>query len=85
MELSDDRYEHRRTSAYTHLPKNAGQPKIFAGISPIKMPGVKEPWTELREGRCSSKVQQLHRTTPTVYDRQRPLTCANDPYRLLCP
>ena len=31
MELSDDRYEHWRTSAYTHVPKKAGQPKIFAG------------------------------------------------------
>jgi Domain of unknown function (DUF3387) len=35
-------------------------------------------------GKCSSKVQQPHRTAPTVYDRQSPLTCANDPYRLLC-
>jgi hypothetical protein len=39
MELNDDRYERWRTSAYMHVPKNAGQPKIFAGISSIKMPG----------------------------------------------
>jgi hypothetical protein len=35
-------------------------------------------------GKCSSKVQQPHRTTSTLYDRQSPLACANDPYRPLC-
>jgi hypothetical protein len=29
-------------------------------------------------------VQKLHCTTPTPYDRHRPLNCVNDPYRLLC-
>ena len=35
--------------------------------------------------KCSSKVQQPHRTTMTLCDRYRPLACVNDPYRLLCP
>ena len=29
-------------------------------------------------------VQQPQRTAPTLYDRQSPLTCANDPYRPAC-
>ena len=35
--------------------------------------------------KCSSKVQQPRRTTPTLYVRQSPLTYANDPYRPLYP
>ena len=35
--------------------------------------------------KCSSKAQQPHRTATTKYDRQRPLSCVNDPYRPLCP
>ena len=31
------------------------------------------------------QVQQPHRTATTNYDRQRPLSCVNDPYRPLCP
>jgi hypothetical protein len=37
------------------------------------------------QNRCSSKVQQPHRTTSTQYDCHQPLACANDLYRLLCP
>ena len=54
--------------------------KLSLLISLIGMPGVKESWTGLHEGRCSSKVQQPHRTTTTLNDQYRPPTCVNDPY-----
>jgi hypothetical protein len=34
--------------------------------------------------KCSNKVQQPHRTAPTPYDLQSPVTCVNDLYRPYC-
>src|SRR5580692_11213897 len=35
-------------------------------------------------GECSSKVQRPCRTTPTTYECQGPVTCANDPIDQIC-
>ena len=43
------------------------------------MPGGQGAVAGLHKGRCSSKVQQLHRTAPTPYDRRSPIDLRQRP------
>lgn len=46
--------------------------------------GTGERKTRPRDLQCSSKVQQLRRPVSTPADREKPLTCFNDPSRPRC-